>query len=159
MKAEKKTFADWNCLHFNVLSCVICVPVYGLIHCVAATAKTLARCISMTSPDLWPRWGRAVGIWAKRSQEARDRSETVQMWHVVACCGTVGRYWGGVVSSCANGILPSPPAPMPPQQFGLHTYCDGRHRRSDIEWPPCDQDASVPFRSLMKLIGVVQDRL
>lgn len=51
------------------------------------TGATLARCISMASPDLWPRWGRAVGIWAKRSQE----------------------------------------------------------------------DASVPFRALMKLIGVMQD--
>ena len=62
------------------------MPVYVRF---AATAKTLARCISMASPDLWPRWGRAVGIWAQRSQEARDRetdprqSRCGMSWHVV----------------------------------------------------------------------------
>lgn len=43
--------------------------------------------------------------------------------------------------------------PMAPKRFDLHPT--GRRRLS--EWPQCDQDASVPFRALMKLIGVMQD--
>lgn len=58
----------------------------------------------MASPDLWPRWGRAVGIWAKRSQEARDRetdprqSRCGMSWHVVEHWENIA---GGIFCACA----------------------------------------------------------
>ena len=44
----------------------------------------------MASPELWPRWGRALGRWAKRSKEAGLQQDIKSQWFFF-CCGMVQR--------------------------------------------------------------------
>ena len=157
MKAEKKTFADWSCLHFNSIS--IFYRVLFVCQCMVWFTASLPRPRHLRGASPWHLliFGHAGAVLSAFGQKGVRRRETDprqskcgMLWHVVAQWEDIE---GALFLLALMGFFHHH------RLLCLPNSCDGRHRRSDIEWHPCDQDASVPFRSLMKLIGVVQDRL